>query len=105
MTQVFAVCGFTNALTMWAFYPETKGRTLEEMDEFFRETRLFVPGSHTKAISGRARERTLADGESRGKCEGLLNIPGHGPITSEVQGNGFREKRDGDVKEGVYHSA
>lgn len=32
---LFVICGFTNALTMWAFFPETKGRTLEEMDYYF----------------------------------------------------------------------
>lgn len=32
---LFVICGFTNALTMWAFFPETKGRTLEEMDHYF----------------------------------------------------------------------
>lgn len=26
---VFVICGFTNAATIWALFPETKGRTLE----------------------------------------------------------------------------
>ena len=32
---VFAICGFTNALVIWAFFPETKGKSLEEMDAVF----------------------------------------------------------------------
>lgn len=40
---VFAVCGFTNALTMWALYPETRGRSLEMMDSYFEETGWIVP--------------------------------------------------------------
>lgn len=39
---VFTVCSATNALVFWAFYPETKGRTLEEMDDFFNRGRLFI---------------------------------------------------------------
>ncbi|KZO99447.1 general substrate transporter [Calocera viscosa TUFC12733] len=34
--MVFAICSFTNAVVMWAFYPETAGRRLEEMDDLVR---------------------------------------------------------------------
>ncbi|KAJ3933810.1 MAG: general substrate transporter [Lentinula lateritia] len=39
---VFAICGHTNALFVWAFYPETTGRRLEEMDALFQDAPLFV---------------------------------------------------------------
>ncbi|WVF70918.1 hypothetical protein IAT40_005713 [Kwoniella sp. CBS 6097] len=61
---VFTICGFTNALTFWALFPETKGRTLEEMDSYFRETHWFVPASKQKGISAREREIQLANGQT-----------------------------------------
>jgi len=60
---VFAICGHTNALFIWAFYPETTGRRLEEMDALFEDAPIFVPGSHyAKAIDREAVERELRDG-------------------------------------------
>ncbi len=47
---LFAVGGFTNALTFWLILPETKGRTLEEMDQFFEQTLGSSP-STTRAMS------------------------------------------------------
>jgi hypothetical protein len=62
---VFAICGFTNALTIWAFFPETKGRKLEEMDEFFsfKNMPLFVPFAKYEVIDRFDRERELQAGE------------------------------------------
>nr|XP_018267441.1 glucose transporter [Kwoniella dejecticola CBS 10117]OBR89599.1 glucose transporter [Kwoniella dejecticola CBS 10117] len=62
---VFTVCGFTNALTFYILFPETKGRTLEEMDLYFRETHWFVPGAKTPAVSAKEREEQLAQGQFR----------------------------------------
>lgn len=42
---VFIVCNFVNGLVFWAFLPETKGLSLEDMDELFYESPTFVPGS------------------------------------------------------------
>jgi hypothetical protein len=56
---VFAICGFTNALTIYLFFPESKGRTLEEQDEFFRNAPLFVPRIKEHAVSGTQREKEL----------------------------------------------
>ncbi|KAF8589970.1 general substrate transporter [Ramaria rubella] len=62
---VFAICGHTNALFIWAFYPETTGRRLEEMDALFEEAPLFVPGTvFAKVGDHRAAERELREGES-----------------------------------------
>ena len=58
------MCGFTNAFTMWALFPETKGRTLEEMDDYFASTNWFVPLAKTKHLDSRARERELAQKEN-----------------------------------------
>lgn len=62
---LFAICGFTNALTMWLLFPETKGRTLEEMDDYFEQTHWIVPldKSHGQAqVSQKDREEELRRG-------------------------------------------
>lgn len=43
---IFIVCNLTNGIFFWAFQPETKGLNLEDMDELFRDSPTFVPGSH-----------------------------------------------------------
>ena len=42
---MFIVCNLTNAIFFWAFQPETRGLNLEDMDELFRYSPTFVPGS------------------------------------------------------------
>jgi hypothetical protein len=39
------VCNFFNAVFFWCFQPETKGLNLEDMNELFRDSPTFVPGS------------------------------------------------------------
>ena len=48
---IFIVCNILNGLFFWAFQPETKGLNLEDMDELFRDSPTFVPGSHWKPSS------------------------------------------------------
>ncbi|KAK8850309.1 hypothetical protein IAR55_004226 [Kwoniella newhampshirensis] len=59
---VFTVCGFTNALTFYLLFPETRGRTLEEMDNYFRDTHWLVPAVKQEHIGARDREVQLAQG-------------------------------------------
>lgn len=40
---LYVVCNLSNALTFWAFFPETKGIPIEEMDNLFSESPIFVP--------------------------------------------------------------
>ncbi|KAF8970850.1 general substrate transporter [Flammula alnicola] len=67
---VFAICGHTNALFVWAFFPETCGRRLEEMDALFEDAPLFVPGTSYAKVGDRlAAERDLRQGkEITPKC-------------------------------------
>ena len=48
---VFVICNLTNAIFFWAFQPETKGLNLEDMNELFRDSPTFVPGSKWKPSS------------------------------------------------------
>ncbi|KAF8710460.1 General substrate transporter, partial [Rhizoctonia solani] len=60
---VFAICGYTNALTFWALFPETKGRKLEEMDDFFQHSSWFVPTAKFTPVSATQRENEMRAGE------------------------------------------
>ncbi len=59
---LFAVGGFTNALTFWLILPETKGRTLEEMDRFIESTPWIVAFHDMKVVSSKEREDELRRG-------------------------------------------
>jgi hypothetical protein len=61
---VFTVCSFSNALVFYLFYPETKGRTLENMDRFFEEGNPIVPLDRTPVPRPKDTENQLAAGES-----------------------------------------
>lgn len=40
---VYVVCNFANAIIYWSLFPETSGIPLEEMDQLFSESPIFVP--------------------------------------------------------------
>ncbi|WVQ96917.1 hypothetical protein IAU59_004025 [Kwoniella sp. CBS 9459] len=75
---VFTIGGFTNALTFWAILPETKGRTLEEMDHLFTDTHWFVPAAKMERLSANTRERHYIENhlETGGKL-GSDDLNGH----------------------------
>ncbi|PSR76768.1 hypothetical protein PHLCEN_2v8220 [Hermanssonia centrifuga] len=73
---VFAICGFTNALFFWAFLPETRGIPLEELDHYFEEVPVFVPGSYAGLKDPNAREQELRRGRVvvGGQAEDVTDI-------------------------------
>ncbi|KAJ7195969.1 general substrate transporter [Mycena pura] len=87
---VFAICGHTNALFIWAFYPETTGRRLEEMDALFENAPLFVPGTPYVSVGDhRAAERELREGTFR---PGDLTEHAEKAPNDEESGKGSTEK-------------
>ncbi|KIJ37508.1 hypothetical protein M422DRAFT_69241 [Sphaerobolus stellatus SS14] len=81
---VFAICSQTNALFIWAFFPETTGRRLEEMDAVFTECPLFVPGTkYARAVDRHAGERELQEG---------IFVPG-APTGNTIGGRGDIEEK------------
>jgi len=61
---VFVVCNLTNWLFFRAFLPWTKGLALEEMEELFRESPIFVPGSHWHSRHQLLRTKETTDEEN-----------------------------------------
>ncbi|KAJ7097090.1 hypothetical protein B0H15DRAFT_31565 [Mycena belliarum] len=85
---VFAICGHTNALFIWAFFPETTGRRLEEMDALFENAPLFVAGTqYAKVGDHRAAERDLRQGNFKPG-----DLTERAPHTHEEGGKGSTEK-------------
>ncbi|KAH7097624.1 general substrate transporter [Auriculariales sp. MPI-PUGE-AT-0066] len=62
---VFAICGFSNAIFFWAFMPETRGIPLEEIDEYFERTPIFIPTSSGYVPDAHSRENELRAGQVR----------------------------------------
>lgn len=56
---------------MWALFPETKGRTLEEMDEYFRTTHWFVPLAKVEDVQAGEREAQLVEGKYPGMGDAI----------------------------------
>ncbi|CZR68663.1 related to sugar transport protein STP1 [Phialocephala subalpina] len=63
---IFIICNAVNGVFFWAFLPETKGLNLEDMDELFRDSPTFVPGSKWQPSSHiDADAETIAEQEAR----------------------------------------
>lgn len=64
--MIFFVLNFVFAIVVWLLYPETSGRTLEEMDVLYLgdNNRLFVVNTWGKLLPGfRSRMNRLDDSE------------------------------------------
>lgn len=90
--MIFFVLNLCMALTVWLFYPETSGRTLEEIDYIFMGDcdKLFVIGKNGRILPG---FRSMMKREDPEKTRGnnIINPAAHGPAV--VQGH----------KEEVHH--
>ncbi|CAO1626765.1 unnamed protein product [Sympodiomycopsis kandeliae] len=90
---LFSICCFTNALTFYLILPETKGRTLEEMDQYFEETPWIVIFSQTKSVGHAERERQLAAGLALPGTKEIEVIPGDAEHSGS---DSHSEKKDMD---------
>ncbi|KAK6908079.1 hypothetical protein I203_102080 [Kwoniella mangroviensis CBS 8507] len=61
---VFCVCCFTNALVIYLLFPETKNRTLEEMDDYFRRGNWVVIRDKDMLRSAEDPERRFTSDDS-----------------------------------------
>lgn len=90
---VFSICGFTNGLVFYLILPETKGRTLEEMDQYFEETPWIVINAKTKVVGQKERERQLAAGLALPGTKEIDVVPG------DAEHNGSDSHDGGDKKD------
>lgn len=67
---VFVITNVTNAIFFWAFLPETKGINLEDTDELFYTSPLFVPGSKWEPTS-----HVDVDADKISRGEKQVNLP------------------------------
>lgn len=107
--MVFAILAATNAIFVWLFFPETKGRTLEEvrhifpnptrclsltpasrfqMDDFFSKTHWIVPLATYVPTDAQERERELREGKIR-----------HGGVVETINTGHNNEKDSNHSKE------
>lgn len=70
--HVFEAVNFLTIPIVWAFYPETSGRTLEEMDHLFMSSRPFVWDE--EAEFARWKGGTFVPGESSPVAE-VVSLP------------------------------
>ena len=70
--HVFGAVNFLTIPIVWAFYPETSGRTLEEMDHLFMSSQPFVWDE--EAEFARWKEEAFVPGESSPVTE-VVSLP------------------------------
>jgi hypothetical protein len=81
---LFIVCDITNALFFYLFLPETKGVTLEAMNDLFLNSPIVVPGSHwqppLEVDVDRVAEKISAQGHMENLEEGGEKVTTRGQI-------------------------
>jgi hypothetical protein len=81
---LFIACDVTNALFFYLFLPETKGVTLEAMNDLFLNSPIVVPGSHwqppLEVDVERVAEKISAQGHMENLEEGGEKVTTRGQI-------------------------
>jgi hypothetical protein len=80
---LFVVCDVTNALFFYLFLPETKGVTLEAMNDLFLNSPIVVPGSHWHPPLEVDVDRVAEKISAQGHMENLDE--GHEKVTTRCQ--------------------
>ena len=88
--HVFGAINFLTIPLVWAFYPETANRTLEEMDYLFMSKSPFVWDEEESF-------RHMKEEAERNRAEGKIPLPGAGaedekPAPTEIETVNAAEK-------------
>ncbi|PYI14687.1 general substrate transporter [Aspergillus violaceofuscus CBS 115571] len=85
---LFIVCDFGNALFFYIFLPETKGLSLEVMDDLFTNAPLLVPGSRWEVSPEVNIEKALAQEAAAVELADRFSVKGdekEGPVSTRVE--------------------
>uniref|UniRef100_A0A060T5U5 ARAD1B10296p n=1 Tax=Blastobotrys adeninivorans TaxID=409370 RepID=A0A060T5U5_BLAAD len=83
---IFAVINALIFVATYIFFPETKGRSLEEMDKIFEQSNPKTPWDVVKIADTMPRMRAISDEEAAEKHKQWLATHGKGPAVDHDEG-------------------